>query len=358
MTQDLFHEPPQTYRRRRQPEPKGRTWLPLVISLAMLGIVVAAGFVFLAPLKDKIGFGQAEDFSGPPGPAATVKIEKGESGGQIATALKDAGVVASREAFIKASASDPDSAKIQPGTYEIPTNISASQAIEELLDPARRASIKFQAREGLRSQEIYELLAQALNVSVSEVEKAAAGDIGLPKSAKGSTEGYLFPATYSFAPDITPGEALSQMVERTTKALTSLNVPAGKERDIIIKASIIQDEARNEEDMKKVSSVIDNRLAIDMRLQMDSTVNYVVKDRKLSTKGEWRQIKDKHNTYVYPGLPIGPINSPGEMAINAAMNPAKTDYLFFVTVDPESGETLFAKTKSEHDRNVEIWRNN
>jgi UPF0755 protein len=118
-------------------------------------------------------------------------------------------------------------------------------------------------------------------------------------------------------------------------------------------ASLVQAEARDDEDFAKVSRVIYNRLEKSMPLQFDSTVHYAVgRDGKVSTSEEDRNVDSPYNTYRHPGLPPTPIMAPGEQAIKAALEPAEGDWLYFVTTNPDTGETKFAETFAEHQKNV------
>jgi UPF0755 protein len=127
--------------------------------------------------------------------------------------------------------------------------------------------------------------------------------------------------------------------------------------DVVVEASIAQKEARSPEDMAKVARVLDNRIAIGMPLQLDSTVSYAVgATGKVTTTAEQRATDSPYNTYLHPGLPAGPISNPGQDALNAALNPADGPWLFFVTVNPETGETRFATTIAEHNANVALFQ--
>src|SRR5699024_9007659 len=122
-----------------------------------------------------------------------------------------------------------------------------------------------------------------------------------------------------------------------------IGVPEDELRDVIIKASIVQGEGMFAEDLPKVARVVENRLEDTSetggRLEMDSTIHFIFQERgKAGTTDEQRQVDDPYNTYVNPGLPPGPINSPGEAAIRAALNPEPGDWLYFVTVNPTTGE--------------------
>ena len=108
--------------------------------------------------------------------------------------------------------------------------------------------------------------------------------------------------------------------------------------------------------MAKVARVLDNRLAINMPLQLDTTVNYANGKTGLTTTPQDRQNPSPYNTYVHPGLPPGPIGNPGEDAIKAVLTPAQGDWLFFVVVNPDTGETRFATTAEEHQANVAIFQ--
>jgi UPF0755 protein len=124
-------------------------------------------------------------------------------------------------------------------------------------------------------------------------------------------------------------------------------------QEVVTVASIVQSEARNASDFPKVARVIYNRLDRGMPLQMDSTVHYAVgKSGQLTTTDEDRASSSPYNTYRFPGLPPGPIASPGDAALKAALHPADGDWIYFVTVNPDTGETKFAVTNAQHQRNV------
>jgi UPF0755 protein len=108
--------------------------------------------------------------------------------------------------------------------------------------------------------------------------------------------------------------------------------------------------------MGKVARVLDNRIAIGMNLQLDTTVNYANGKSGLTTTAQDRANPSPYNTYLHPGLPPGPIGNPGEDAIKAVQNPTPGDWLFFVVVDPDTGDTRFATTAEEHAQNVALFQ--
>jgi UPF0755 protein len=341
-------------RRERRRRRQRRSATVLVVTLALFGV---AAYVVIGVAKPVIeGFFESDDYPGPGSGTVEVQIEAGDTGRAIGQTLQDANVVKTADAFVDVATDDPRAASIQPGTYELRSEMSAAGALEMLLDPSSRVSIRVAVPEGLTVDETYRRLTQATGLPVEQFEEAAAGDIGLPEESGGNPEGYLFPATYEFEPDVTAPEILSTRVARHTQAMDTVGVLPERRREVLIKASLIQDEAQRPEDFGKVARVIENRLAADMPLQFDSTVNFATGKSGITTSAEDRAIDSPYNTYRYPGLPPGPINSPGEQAIEAAVNPTEGNWLYFVAVNPSTGETRFAETAEEHAENVELFR--
>ncbi len=176
-----------------------------------------------------------------------------------------------------------------------------------------------------------------------------------PAQVKQSLEGFLFPDTYSFHRGITEVEILRAMANRFKAALT----PDMKERaaelgmsinEVVTLASIIEKEARKEEERAVISGVFHNRLRLRMALQSCATVRYVMKDPAGPITDREMAMDDVYNTYVYPGLPPGPICSPGLASIHAALYPEQTDYLYFCA--KPDGSHAFARTLAEHNANV------
>jgi len=176
---------------------------------------------------------------------------------------------------------------------------------------------------------------------------------GLPND-KHKLDGFLYPATYSFLKD-TPSKTIINKMLRTFEinmetnknyiTKTKLNV-----RDIMVIASLIEKEAGKDIDRSKISSVIYNRLNINMPLQIDATILYVIGNKaKLYNKD--LAVKSPYNTYLNKGLPPSPICNPGTKSINAALHPAKTDYIYYV-LNSETNEHVFSKTYVEHNKNV------
>jgi UPF0755 protein len=355
-------QPPQQRRRnaarqqrKRKKQKRRRSILAIVVTFVVVVGGVGGAYVGLKPLVSQLT--EPNDFTGAGTGQVTVKIPDGASGKVIAQVVTAAGVTKTQVAFLNAFKANTRSISIQPGTYALHQKMSGATAVSLLLDPAARRQITVQIPEGRRASEVIDLLVSKLGFTRSALTKAAkSGDLGLPKAAHGRLEGYLFPATYDFQPDVTPEEALKAMVDRGNSTFDDLGIPASDLHDVVTEASIVQAEAGRKDYMAKVARVLDNRLAQHMNLQLDSTVSYATGKFGITTSSQDRNSTSRYNTYRYAGLPVGPISNPGEDALKAVLNPAKGTWLFFVTVNPDTGETKFATTPTQHAANVKEFQ--
>ena len=321
------------------------------IVIFALGANTAWNFAktFNPPASTKVA-----DYEGAGQGVVQVVVNPGDSGADIATALFDAGVVASPQSFISEASSNPNSASIVPGYYFMHKEMKASYALQSLLDPDNRDLRTITVPEGRGVDEYFQRIADLTEYSKEDVVAAAENTaaIGLPDEADGKLEGWLFPSTYEFNPGVTPTDVLSKMVQKTISVLDDAGVaPEDRER-ILTVASLVEMEAKLDEDRPKIAEVIYNRLDVDKKLEFDSTVKYASPSEGVFTSDEERAFDSPYNTYLYKGLPPGPIAGPGVASINAAMNPEPSDNLFFVTVNLTTGETAYAETFEEHQKNV------
>jgi UPF0755 protein len=352
--EDLHDEdiPLQPYegRRRRRRRP-----LAVIVALLVFGGLVA-GVVFGG--QKLLGLFVAEDYSGQGSGSVSVKVQDGDTLTDIAQTLVGADVIASPKPFTDAAKADPRAMGITAGTYALRSHMSGAAALKLLLDPSSRQVTRVTIPEGTIAVNTLQKIADATGMPLADLQAAAANPaaLGLPAYANGSLEGFLFPATYDVEPGETAAQLLSAMVSRTVQALDQLGVPEAQRLSVLTEASIVQAEAGSTEDMAKVARVLDNRLAINMPLQLDTTVNYANGKTGLTTTPQDRQNPSPYNTYVHTGLPPGPIGNPGEDAIQAVLTPAQGDWLFFVVVNPDTGETRFATTAEEHAANVAVFQ--
>jgi len=177
----------------------------------------------------------------------------------------------------------------------------------------------------------------------------------VPKGSANSLEGYLFPDTYKFSRHATPILMLTTMVREFGQEAKRLGVTTGEVARTVTMASLVEKEVHIDAERPEVASVFENRLAVGMPLQTDPAVIYAS-----LLNGTWTGVihqselhsDSPYNTYVYKGLPPGPICNPGVAALTAAMHPATTDYLYFVA--RPDGTTAFSKTLAEHSQQVSM----
>jgi UPF0755 protein len=276
-----------------------------------------------------------------------INVEEGATGSAIAKKLFSAGVVESSQSFFRVAIADSRAARIAPGIHLLNTKISAAQALDQLLDASRMPNL-IRVFEGAWNSEVFAML-EKNGFERKEIVKAV-GNVKKPEGFK-VLEGLLFPAQYSFTKGTTAQEALQSMIEKfefKTNSLPLNSDPNFSAQKLLIMASIIQAEG-DIEDFTKISRVILNRLKIGMPLQMDSTINYAIKARgSIFVSKKSTLVKSDYNTYRKYGLPPGPIGNPGLDAIQAALNPAAGDWLYFITVSP--GDTRFTADFSQFNQ--------
>ena len=327
---------------------KRTTPVPFAL-LALAGFVVLAG-IYMA----RSGPSVAPDF-----PTNTmisdqsevvIDIPAGSSGSSIAQILFEKGVIKSSEAFFRVAVGDKRSEKIAPGNHRISQNISARQALDQLLDPDRIPNLIRIYEGGWKSEVVTALVKYGF--AMSDINRAFS-TVVLPKGFRDS-EGLLFPAQYSFAKGTTALQAVQAMVNRFGAEPIAKRILLGSKDfsslQLLTIASIVQAEG-DEKDFSKVSQVILNRLKIGMPLQMDSTVHFVKKVRgQIFLSSQSTLLNSPYNTYRKYGLPPGPIGSPGTSAMLATLNPTVGDWLYFITVAP--GDTRFTKSNDEFN----VWK--
>ena len=355
--------PPRRDRKRRTKERKRRrrrrrivTTLIMVLVLAGVGI----GGYWAYKNRPPAPTTAASDYSGPGEGSVEVEIPDGASGQEIGQILYDKGVVASVGAFADAYAANANSGNIQAGIYTLKTKMSAANAVAALLDPAsqtRRLTIP----EGFTQTQVKEKLMSTGGFTPAEVDAAfadAAG-IGLPAVAGGHVEGWLAPDTYNVSENATATEIVAEMVRRTVSRLKNAGVAEADYETVLIKASIVEREATPAY-YGQVARVIDNRLAdtdgdTQGKLGMDSTILYGLgRSGGMPTQAELDDASNPYNTRIHPGLPPTPIGSPGKETITAVLNPPAGSWLYFVTVNLDTGETRFASTYAEQQANEQL----
>lgn len=317
----------------------------------LLAIIAAIGLITPQVISRLSG---APDFPGPGSGSAQVQINPGDTLAQIGNSLKELGVVASVDGFIAAANDNPDSGSIAPGAYNLLLEMKSSDAILALLDPANRVVTRVVIPEGKRVSWVINTLATETGIPLADFEAAVAkaNELGLPEFASGNAEGFLFPATYEFGPGSTADQMISEMIARFNAEAKAIDLEAraaamGRTAyEIVIVASLLEGEGQPR-DFAKVARVVYNRLAEPMRLQFDSAVNYGLGIADVLLTMELLDTPTDYNVYLNDGLTPTPINNPGGLALEAALNPESGDWLYFITTDLLTTETKFTQSYEE-----------
>ncbi|MDR1859131.1 MAG: endolytic transglycosylase MltG [Treponema sp.] len=332
----------------------------LVVCLAMMAALVyfnsAPPFSFDAA-SGKEGLAvEAED-----GAQAAVRFEvrRGESAQSVGRRLADSGLI--RNFLFWYLLCRFDNEHIKTGTYRI--EVPASQiAIHRMLVSGRQILLRVTVPEGLTIKKTARLLEEN-GICPADEFLAAAADPELVAQYQipgTSMEGYLYPDTYLFPQDFPAARAARKMADTFFARLAEIDedavaMPPEELNRLVTLASIVEREYRMAEEAPVMAGVFSNRLGIGMALQSCATVEYVITEIQgrphpeiLTTRDT--EIRDPYNTYILPGLPPGPIASPGAVAIRAALNPSKTSYFYFRLVDQSTGRHYFSNTLDDHIR--------
>lgn len=345
-----------------------RSKAPTVVSIILaIVVVLVLGFGVSAFFKGCVG--EPVD-----GGAVVVQenmqatIPAGATANDIADALEEAGLVPSAKDFMKRAKALEVDDKFQAGTYSFTAGMTLDDVINALAT-GDLGGISLTVPEGYTVDQVAEAVDKATDGDISAKEfKSAAKASNFEEDFEfvagaydDSLEGFLFPKTYRIAEGDTAETLVRAMLNQYSAELQSLDMSAAEklkkadgssfsQYEILIIASLIEREAQLDEERAKVASVIYNRLADDMPLQIDATTAYLYgSDFTVDQLHE----EGPYNTYDQTGLPAGPICSPGVASLEAAANPEKTEYLYYVTKGDNSGAHNFSKTYEEHQKNIE-----
>tara|TARA_R110002096_G_scaffold143328_4_gene299300 strand:- start:94679 stop:95773 length:1095 start_codon:yes stop_codon:yes gene_type:complete len=321
------------------------------------------------------------------GQAITVEIERGMSFPKIAERLADVGVIEKPRWFRFYGMRRGVTTKVRSGNYVLTDDMTPKEVVDKLLEGVKEVTARITIQEGLNMLEVFALYEEAGIADAQALEGLARDTEFLQEHGiEGETiDGYLFPDTYNFQVPSSPKLVLKTMVKQHRVVWDRLRRANDKEfakvreelgwsdREFLIMASIVEKEAVSAEERPRIAQVFMNRLTspkfVPHRLDTDPTIRYgcMVPTKKSAGCQDWdktdrlrrKQLDDAenlYNTYQHEGLPPGPICSPGASAMKAVMTPDGTGYFFFVAMD--SRTHAFAKTRAEHERNVDKYIRN
>ncbi|CAM8643775.1 COG1559 Aminodeoxychorismate lyase [Acidimicrobiia bacterium] len=306
---------------------------------------------------------------GSPGDEVAFTIAAGSTVSQVSSRLAEKKIIANASVFDWYLKFKGESS-FQAGDYEgLRTNSSAGDVVTILkAGPAPPRTVEFLVREGLWESEIRALILEAFPKMSPEALDAALASTHPSLQPAGSTnlEGFLFPAKYEVANanDADPQSLIDQMIEAFDRVSSAEGLPdataklagvAGQRKitpyEALIVASLVESEAKLPEDRPKIARVIYNRIAKGMSLGIDASVLYALQQRKASLTSKDLAFDSPYNTRLKSGIPPAPINSPGKASINAALNPAPGDWIYYVLTDKD-GSHYFTNSASDFQRAV------
>ncbi len=277
-------------------------------------------------------------------------VKNGQGVREIANNLKTQGLIRDPVVFFLITKKDGLDKKIQAGDFRLNPSMNAYEVAESLTHGT--LDIWVTVPEGYRAEEIADILEE----KIPNYDKSW-------RSILNQNEGYLFPDTYLIPRDADIDTIISifkSNFQTKYDSIKSLKSNSLTKAQTVILASLVEREARLEDDRPLVASVIYNRLGIGMKLDIDATLQYALgfqeDEKRWWKKGltsEDKRINSPYNTYTNPGLPPAPISNPGLSAIKAALNPAQTDYLYYIT--DKSGKNRYATNLEGHNSNIENY---
>lgn len=354
---------------------------PLTFAFALMTLfALVVGFVVVGQLLDTPD-AIAEDIAAleaaePPLVTELVEVEipEGTGAAEIRQILLDAGVLSDAGAFDTLLVFSGVTAELKAGRYEFRTGTPAAEVILQLRAGGLDVDL-VRIPEGLRVEEVGDILVAGGIVSPSEWESAVTRAWQHPalvdKPIDASLLGYLLPASFPFRETTTADDAVRAMLDafagQVTTELRAQAADAGLTmHEVLTLASIVEREAALAEEQPIVASAFRNRLDQGIPLQADPTVQFAIATPESAAEfGWWKlggleqtdlDIDSLYNTYLYGGLPPGPIANPGIAAIEAVINPADTEFIFFVASPACDGSHAFAATLEGHNANVEAFR--
>ncbi len=318
-----------------------------VAVLAVLAVVI-----FTVQLNAR---GNNKDFAA--GGTHLVMVKDGMTTADIATLLHEQKLVRDPDAFRLEARFKGLATKLQAGAYQIEGGMTNSQIVDVMVK-GRIKQVRFTVPEGYSVAKTAKKL-QAEGLGSADKFMAAAKAYAPYDYMQTSdpnvlykAEGFLYPATYDFPVGMSEAEMLKVMVEQFDKEMRTSGVAQTvaerklKLRDVVNMAAMVELEAVFAEEQPKIAGVFLKRVAIGMPIQSDTTIQYLLGEQKEVVTFADTKIASPYNTYQNPGLPPGPIGSPGLKAIQAVLAPEDTDYLYFVA--EKDGHHRFSKTYAEH----------
>lgn len=315
--------------------------------LSILGLFLIAGLGLTWLLFSPVVSGSSND-------SFSLKIKRGMSFDTIVGLMLDRGILKSDQKVRIVAKVLGYRSKIKAGKYEIAGGISSYELLKQLV-LGKVTNELITIPEGKTARQIAALLQDRIEIDSSRFMQLVNDANYIQKLGveAPTLEGFLFPDTYNFYWGMNEEQVIRIMVDQFKASFSDTLLSRAAESDLsvlelITLASIIEGESVVDSERRIISAVYRNRLKRGMRLQADPTIQYIVKDGPRRLLNRDLRIDSPYNTYLYPGLPPGPINNPGLASIRASLYPAEVDYLYFVANG--DGSHTFSRSLREHLR--------
>lgn len=341
-------------------EPVRRAKSAIAVTVSVVVLLSVISVVGVYGYNQYTNYLEREDYIGTGEQPIQVVVDKGWGWGKVADTLLVKGVIKDPDLFRKEALKLAEGPS--PGTWNLMTHLPAETAAQMMMNTKNRLELRLTVPEGRRLVDIFPIMIKELGITQSEIDqaieaiKADPKIIGLHPDAASDLEGFLFPDTYLLYPPIDT-DALSvfekmanqfNLVAEETDLEKKAKALGITVKEAVIIASIVDAEVLGD-DQPKAARVIFNRLAKGMELQMDTVVLYGLGRNDVILSIEQTEIDTPYNVYMYKGLPPTAINCPGRDALDAAVNPQKGKWLFWTTINLDTGETNFENNEAQHE---------
>lgn len=317
----------QRIKRKRRRSPVARILLALILLAALLwGIYSLFQLAFAA--------------NGGGGQEVTVVINKGDNLSDVADKLQSAKVINNATLFKLEVRLQGEGTDIKPGSYKLRQGENTQKIVQTITAGTTPPTNKITIPEGLTLQQTAQKISEQTTLPEKDLEAAAKktdyGYAFLKEAKDGTTEGFLFPKSYELDKNATAPQVINRLLEQYLIETQGLNFSDAQKRlglneyQIVTVASLVERESANPAERPLIASVIYNRIKAGMPLQIDATIQYALGKPKAELSLQDLEVNSPYNTYKHTGLPPGPIASPSLDSIKAALDPAQTDYLYYV----------------------------
>lgn len=348
---------------RRRPQQQRRSKAPAIVVIVSLLAIAAIAYFFVAPAAKSM-FAPGQEQTVAAGQDVSITIPEGASGDDIASILSKNHVIENPKDYYAAVAKEGAEMSLKPGDYALKTGMDAADVVRQLVAGPNSGAI-LTIQEGLTMEQVAERVESVYGISKNEFLAQAkaskyADDYPFLEGAyNDSLEGYLYPKTYTFTGAPSADDIIRKLLDQFVSETASLNLDKGANglsaQQIVTMASLIERETAVDSERPTIASVIYNRLHADMPLQIDAAIVYARGGGNKAVTYSDLEIDSPYNVYKNHGLTPGPICSPSISSIKAALNPDKTDYLYYVTSAAGDGTHKFSSDYEQFEKDSQEY---